>query len=444
MEVMGMHKFLLTTIATVSLVTFPADARILQNTFINEVNVGSLTYDAALSLLEDKISVADEQIVIICADTEHIYTFRDFHANYSIAAALEEAMKYSHDGGFFSKLRRKLSANFKAHYHHINAEFAYNADTVAQIAKKIRDDAAISVAEPTYAIEHDRFVISDGRIGLEIDTETLTAGIIDILETREGGKIAAAVTKIYPKYDTADFEAARNLIGSFHTPYNPHMPERTANLTVASTFLDGQVILPGETFSTSAALRPRTAENGYVKAGQILNGEPDAGIGGGICQISGTLYMAALYAEINVRERANHSLMVGYMKPATDAALAEGYIDLVLENNTKHPILIQSTLACGYHVINIYGHESRPAGRTIAFESVLLETRHPDGDKIIEDPFLPMGTMEIVSEGIAGAKYELYKIITENGATHRIKVNTSSYRPLQRVVRVGAANAEPQ
>ena len=437
-----MHKFLLSMIMTVSLAAAPSDAQILQNILINGVNVGGLTYDAALSLLQDEISVADEQIIIICADTEHVYKFRDFNADYNLVAALNGAMEYSHDGGFFSKLRRGLSLKLKTH--HIDAEFAYDADEVTQIAKKIRNDTAISAAEPTYAIQRGRFVISEGRIGRNIDADALAADIVNILETHKGGKIFVATTEIHPKYNMADFEAACDLIGRYHTPFNPHLTERTINLTVASTFLDGQIILPGETFSTSTALRPRIAENGYVKAGQIMNGEPDAGIGGGICQISSTLYMAALYAEIPVLERSNHSLMVGYMEPATDAALAEGYIDLVLENNTKHPILIQSTLTHGYHIINIYGHESRPANRAIAFESVLLETRLPDGDKVIEDPFLPIGTIQIVSEGIMGAKYELYKVITENGATQRVKVNTSNYRPLQRVVRVGSAITEPQ
>jgi len=131
---------------------------------------------------------------------------------------------------------------------------------------------------------------------------------------------------------------------------------------------------------------------------------------------------------------------VGYMQPATDAALAEGYIDLVLQNNTGHPILIQSALEHNRHTINIYGHESRPAGRNIIFESILLETAPPVDDKIIEDPFLPAGTSQVVSEGVFGAKYELYKVITHDGKTERIRINASNYRPLQRVVKVGIAD----
>ena len=433
-----MRNFLI-SMALVVAAAFPGDVQILQSVFVNGADIGGLTRGAALEVLEAEVSVAGEKVVITCGEEAHTYEFRDFGADYDFGAALDEAMEYSHGGGFFGKMRRTLRIRPKEH--HIEAEFVYDDDMVAAVAARLCDKLAISAKEPTYAIVHGQFVISDGQAGRKVDARALAQDIAAVLETRAGGEILAVGKEVRPKYTMEDFAAACDLIGSYQTPFNPLLLERTTNLRVASAFLDGQIILPGETFSTSTALRSRTVENGYVKAGQIINGEPDAGVGGGICQISSTLYMAALHAEIPVPQRSNHSLMVGYVAPATDAALAEGYIDLVLENNTKYPILIQSILTNSHHIINIYGHESRPPHRTITFESVMLETRPPAGDKIIEDPFLPPGTSQIVSEGLAGAKYELYKIVTQDGATQRVKINTSNYRPLQRVVKVGASNS---
>jgi len=421
-----------------ALVSTPADANglILGNIFVNEVDVGGMTYDAAQEKLEREVSVADKQIAITCAEHEYTYTFRDFGADYDFVSALDAAMEYSHSGGFFDQLRKAWTLRFNEH--HVTADFIYDADKITQIAQEIDKKSTILVKEPTYKVEGNQFTIKDGRNGRKVDAPALSADIIALLETKESGKIVVMPVEIHPNYTKAQFKAARDLLGSYVTPYDPNRLERTINLTVASSFLNNQVILPGETFSTSNALRSRTVENGYVAAGQILNGEPDTGIGGGICQISSTLYMAALHAEMPVRERRSHSLMVGYMAPATDAAIAEGHIDLVLENNTDYPMLIQSTLEFGRHTINIYGHESRPKGRTVAFESVLLEAMAPVGDKIIEDPLLPAGISQIVSEGIIGAKYELYKIITEDGDIRREKVNTSNYRPLPRVVKIGS------
>jgi len=429
MDVMHVQRFMLILIITTAL------AQILPNVFINGIDIGGMTRDNAMAHLQREMSIADAQLTIVCPDGEIAYNFRDFGADYDISAAVDEAVEYSYDTGFFGRLGRSLVSKFRAH--HINPEFAYDTHSITSIAQKISSDTSISAKEPTYAIEYDQFVIYDGRIGREIAADVLAAEIAAMLKTRQGGKVSVPITEVHPKHSRADFEAARDLLGSFNTPYSSQMPERTTNLAVASAFLDGAVILPGQTFSTSDALRPRIVENGYVRAGQIINGEPDSGIGGGICQISSTLYMAALHAEIDITKRSNHSLMVGYMQPATDAALAEGYIDLILENSTGHPILIQSILTGDRHTINIYGHESRPQSRAITFESVLLETRPPDGDKIIEDPFLPVGASQVVSEGLLGATYELYKVVTENNETQRVLVNTSNYRPLQRVVKHG-------
>jgi len=148
--------------------------------------------------------------------------------------------------------------------------------------------------------------------------------------------------------------------------------------------------------------------------------------------------MAALYAELPIKERRNHTLLVGYMAPATDATLAEGHIDLKIENNTANPVLIESVLTCNRHIVNIYGAENRPPERQIAFESVLIEAVAPLDEKVSEDPSLPFGASQIIFPGLDGGKYELYKVITDNGATERIKINTSNYRPLPLMRTIGA------
>jgi len=426
-----MYRILLPAMTVVMTAVFPG------NIFINDVDIGGMTRSEAMEKLADEVSVAQNEIVIQVAEKEYAYKFQDFGADYDIAGAVDAAMEYSHCDGFFAALRRKLSIVFSGH--RIEADFAYDEGLVTDIVRKISEDGSTAPREPSYAIENGQFVITEGRIGQKIDAAALSAEITSVLVTKNRGKVAAAVLEITPEHSTALFEAATNLIGSYITPFNPQLTERTTNLAVASRFLNNSVILPGHIFSTCSALRPRTEANGYVSAGQILNGELNAGIGGGICQITGTLYMAALHAEIPIAERRCHSLMVGYMHPATDAAIAEGHIDLKLENDTDYPMLIQSILEDDRYIINIYGRESRPPGRHITFESVLLETKAPEGDKIIEDPTLTLGISEVVTEGLMGAKYELYKIITEGGKTERTKINTSTYRPLQRVIRVGTA-----
>ena len=411
------------------------EPRILGNIFINGVDVGGLSREAALERLHTEIPIGDEKICVKVDEMEFKYIFKDFGAGYDFEEALTQAQDYSRSEGFLKSLARKFSLSIKKH--NIEADYAYDEEKAAQIAAKIADDAAVAAEEPGYQIQNGQFVIKQGKTGRKVDPAPLTKDIVDLLSGKSGGVINARAVKIEPERTAAQFEAATDLIGSFTTPFDPSNADRAANLAVASRYLNNQVILPGQVFSTSRALRPRTVENGYVKAGQIRNGEPDAGIGGGICQISSTLYMAALYAELPIHERRNHSLLVAYMAPATDATIAEGHIDLKFENNTDHPMLIESILTNRQHTINIYGHETRPPQRQINFETVLVEQR-PQDDKVIEDPLLPPGMRRIIFDGMPGGRYELYKVITENGRAQRVKINSSNYQPIQRVVRVGA------
>ena len=365
-------------------------AAMLQNITINGVDVGGLTREEAIDKLSVEIPVHLHEVVINIAGNQHNYAFQDFGAGYNFADAVNQAVEYSGDSGIFKKLALLLKG------HDIKAEFSYDAEKVRQIAEEIAHDTNIAAVEPTYARENGQFIVSQGKAGREIDRATLAADIIALLDAKTGGTIIAQFSEVPPKYTTAHFEEATDLIGTFTTPFTPDPADRASNLAVASRYLNNYVILPGEIFSTCAAMKPRITANGYVAAGQITNGEPGMGIGGGICQISSTLYMAALYAEMPVHERRNHSLMVSYMAPSTDATIAEGHIDLKLENHTDHPMLIESILTGDRHTINIYSRETRPVGRNIAFEAVLIESKPLDGDKIMEDPMLPYGINEVV------------------------------------------------
>jgi len=132
---------------------------------------------------------------------------------------------------------------------------------------------------------------------------------------------------------------------------------------------------------------------------------------------------------------------VFYVDAAFDAAIAEGYMDLKFKNDLTYPILVTASARNGNLEIQIYGHETRPEGRTIAFQSELVEIIPPEPEQIKEDDQLPNGSILINAEPQNGYRYELYKIIFENGRmTSREKINTSTYRPVQGIVIRGTAN----
>ncbi len=152
-----------------------------------------------------------------------------------------------------------------------------------------------------------------------------------------------AATKFADAVDvelTGELTVAREL-GSYSTKYNPAI-NRSVNLRVACSRIDGVVLQPGEEFSFSRTILPRTAANGYVKAKVIVNKEYVDGYGGGICQVSSTLYNAMLAAGVPATERHSHSLAVSYVPVGRDATISGTYKDLKFKNIFEKPIQIKA------------------------------------------------------------------------------------------------------
>ncbi|MCL2353486.1 MAG: VanW family protein, partial [Defluviitaleaceae bacterium] len=310
-------------------------------------------------------------------------------------------------------------------------QITYSLDKIESIATKISIENETLPVDASYKITNNQFIITNEKAGRKVDKEALIRDIKDEINKKTSGQIDAVFVEVTPKHKKEDFEKSTTLLGSFSTIVNLNKKEKLENLKVADRRINNQTILPEVVLSVCEVLGPRTLENGYVEAGQITFGMPDRGVGGGICQASSTLYMAALYAELDVIERVNHSLMVSYMQPAFDATIAQGSIDLKIKNNSPYPVLVQSILENYKYTINIYGHESRPQGRKVSFEPILIETI-PATFSVVSDPSLPAGHTQTLSPAIDGSKYELYKIITHpDKSIERIKINTSKYRPVE-------------
>ena len=160
--------------------------------------------------------------------------------------------------------------------------------------------------------------------------------------------------------------------------------------------------------------------------------------GGGICQVSTTLYNAVIYAELEIVERYPHSMLVNYVSPSRDAAIAEGLLDFKFKNNYDTPIYINGGIDDNNQLyFEIYGKETREEGRTIEFESEVLSTEEA-GTTYEENSEAPFGQIEAVSSAHEGTEAKLWKIIYQDGEqVSREEFNTSSYQKSDTIYEVG-------
>ena len=250
------------------------------------------------------------------------------------------------------------------------------------------------------------------------------------------------VTK--PQGTEEELSKVKDVLGSFHTDYSSSAAGRAKNVQNGAAKINGSVIYPGEQFSVYKAVSPFDAENGYELAGSYENGTTVQTYGGGICQVSTTLYNAVILSELQVDERFNHSMIVTYVKPSMDAAIAGTSKDLKFTNNTDAPIYIEGYTSGGQIYFTIYGEETRPENREISFVSETLSQTDP-GVTLQADGSHGIGYFATVSSAHTGYTAKLWKVVTVNGVEEsRTEFNSSRYNPSNKILAVGTATDNPE
>ncbi|MDO4294219.1 MAG: VanW family protein [Eubacteriales bacterium] len=326
-------------------------------------------------------------------------------------------------------------------------ELDFDREAIAQAVTERCSQFNAEAVDAHLKRENGGFVVEPGQTGYVVDEAASTDAVYNYLTqawNREQGSVELVMAVDEPQGKAEDLEKVKDVLGTFTTSYTTSGASRSQNVANGCSLINGATIYPGEAFSTYDAVKPFSAENGYEMAGSYLNGKVVDSIGGGICQVSTTLYNAVLRAELEVTERHNHSMIVTYVDPSADAAIAESSgKDFVFVNNTEYPIYIEGYTQNKKITFTIYGVETRPKNRTVTYESEVLEKQVPEQDNIVADPSQPVGVISVSSAHI-GYKARLWKVVREDGVeVSREQVNSSSYRMSPRTATVGTATADP-
>lgn len=236
-------------------------------------------------------------------------------------------------------------------------------------------------------------------------------------------------------------EAFPDKLGEFSTRYDASNKNRSTNLELSSAKIDGTIILPGETFSYNKIVGERTISAGYKEAAVYAGGKVVDGIGGGICQLSTTLYNAVIYANLEVTSRSNHRFTTSYVEVGRDATVSWGTIDFCFKNTRQYPIKVVSKVEGGVAKVSIYGIKEEEE-YDVTIQSTITE-RIPYTVNYIDDPELEEGKEVIEQAGAEGAKSITYKIVKYNGmVVSKTVLSTDTYSALERIIRRGTKKTE--
>lgn len=427
-------------LALIVIINPPADTdKIYIHMSIHGVPVGGLTPDEANEALHERFHPELVPLRIhytLEGDAVAERGFEDFSARFDFTEVVEAARHYGHSRNLFRRIARWLGRPYEITSPPV---FRFDTGKIETEINKIAENLHRSPVNARPSMENGRVIILPESAGQAIDIPLAVEETTFLLSQLMGGTVELTARVLPPRYTKNDLNFTVSVLGSYQTPYAGGFDEaRVRNIQRAARRIHNKVVFPGEIFSAGTVIGAYLPGNGYEAATVLVNGEPAEDIGGGVCQVATTLYNAVLRAELSVVQRHNHSARVSYADFGFDATLSGDWYDLKIRNDFTHPILITTEMGGGRLFVALHGFETRPAGRTIYFTGERTNVIEPEPYKEVHDASLEPGERVIMLEAVAGYTYEVFKHVYMNGnAVDRVKINTSTYRPLQGVMHIG-------
>ena len=421
-----------------------ASNEIAMGVYVEELNVSGMTKEEAAAAIDEYVEgKTEEKITLTVGDHEVEVSRGDLGVTWTNEDVIDEALRLGKSGNLIRRYKalKDLQFNNKVYELEYTADAELIQTVVSEKCTKYNQKATNVGLKKTSS----GFEVVDGKKGVVVDEEAAVDAVLSFIEgeyNTENTKVAVPTMISEPLGSPEELAKVKDLLGSFQTSFKSSNADRSKNVRTGAGHIDGTVLYPGETFSTYEYVNPFTLENGYAMAGSYLNGKVVDSLGGGICQVSSTLYNAVLMAELEVVERSPHSMMVTYVQESADAAIAGTYKDFKFKNSTNAPIYIEGYTTDGKQIVfNIYGEETRPSNRTIKYTNKVIEVT-PAATQLVADPEQGIG-YRLVESGHNGCKAELYKEVYVDGVLQSSeRVNKSNYQLSNRMVYYGI-NGDP-
>lgn len=354
--------------------------RLPKGSTVNGVNVGGLLPREAVAVLRERAAeeLKDKRL-LICADGrvfEYAYPEINFCDDFEkVIGGIKKSGKYSADVKYYLCGENSVS-NF----------------VCAAVEKTVKEPYCV------FNAEGEPFDYYGGENGLKCDRKKL---LCDIRTALNGNFdcVYPSVSVVCPHGSVEELKANTVKISSFTTYFDGSNADRAANIRLAAQKLNGSIIAPNEVFSFNASVGERTEEKGFKRAKIIQNGKYVYGYGGGVCQVSTTLYNAAALCGLEICEYHPHTLQVSYVPPSRDAMVSGNYCDLKFKNTRLTPVYMRVNCTFNAVTCTLYG---QPDGYEYTFESkVVRSLPKPEAEVIVgESGVISYGREGLVSEGV--------------------------------------------
>ena len=387
-------------LSTVGIAPADKDKKIHKNITIENISVGKLTKEEAVNMLKKTYPLDNFNINY----NNESWTIKpeDIELNFHIEERVDEALNYTRSKSIWNNIKRKGKLNINKPYN-IKIKATYNEVKLSKQLEKIYEKVNVEAVDATFYVEPSGEIKrSESKEGRDVDISKLKDDIYNMINKKKIKDINLPVLTLYPKTSTKQVKSINSILGQFSTSFNDST-SRGSNIHVAGESTSDVLLMPGETFSYNKKTGARNWVNGYQSAPIIVGGRVVNGEGGGVCQVSTTIYNAALLSGLTIDEVHNHSLPSRYAPRGRDATVSYGYTDLKFTNPYTHPVYIKNIVGNGAITSKIYGCN-------LDRERIVIRMEE-----------------EYLKDKITVKTYRLY-LDEENNVMRRELVNTSIYK----------------
>lgn len=343
---------------------------IAKNIFVEGIDVSNLTKEEAINYVNENVILGELQLNY--NGETNVISPDEIDLKYNTSEVVEKAYNYTKTDSYFENVKRFFDLNKNSK--NLEIKSLYNENKLSEKIQNISDSINVDMKNAkVYISDSGNISTSSATIGKELDIASTKESIYDAIKNKDYKSIDLKVNIKEPKISTEAVKSVNTLLAEFSTKFSTKDSNRVTNVVLSAKATSDVLLMPGEEFSYNNLTGKRTTSNGYKDAPVIINGKLEQDVGGGVCQVSSTLFNSVLYSGLDVTSRRNHSLKSSYVSIGRDAMVSDGGSDFRFKNPYSHPVYIKNTVSNGVITSKIYGNTSDKKNISIKVEPYTTE-----------------------------------------------------------------------
>jgi vancomycin resistance protein YoaR len=411
-------------------------AEIYPAVFIGDIDVGRLTKQAAIARVNEYFEARKgTPLVILSIEGQEWPLYAtEIDAQYDVPEMVEQAFHVAREGYSFQRIRERYLVMQQRKTIPLKAQYSqWKLDAFVQRFTQHYTQMAV---DASIQYHNGHLSINEHKPGRELSAERVLVSLNDAMQNEWGRKVPLSVDVTVPHILTSDIASISKEWTSYTTEFNSGDFNRTVNIILAAQAINGTILKPDDIFSFNKIVGLRAREKGYRDAPAYIHGKLVMDAGGGVCQVTSTLYNSVLLANLEIIERSSHFRPPGYVPLGQDATVADNFLDFRFKNNSASTLYIQSEVLENRLVVRIFGADVKqlPNIQILTMDHEVLEAN----TIIKQDPELPLGQKLIEQEYQKGYRVTTVRVVSYNGKeTKREILSQDEFSPVDKIIKVG-------